>query len=49
MSGDTDMYVAVMGNRNWTSAFSFGSAGADGIDAITLHTSGDLILVGISA
>ena len=50
MSGDTDMYVAVMNaTGNWTSAFSYGSVGADGIDAIALHTSGDLILVGISA
>ena len=47
MSGDTDMFVAVMNTTgNWTSAFSYGSAGADGIDAIALHTSGDLILVG---
>ena len=47
MSGDVDMYVAVMNaTGNWTSAFNFGSIGADGIDAIALHTSGDLILVG---
>ena len=47
MSGDTDMFVAVMNSTgNWTAAYSYGSDGADGIDAIALHTSGDLILVG---
>ena len=47
LSGDTDMYIAIMNaTGNWTSAFSFGSTGADGIDAIALHNSGDLILLG---
>ena len=46
-NGDTDMFVAKLdSNGNWTSAFGFGGNGADGIDAIALHTSGDIILGG---
>ena len=48
MLGDTDMFIAIMNSSgNWTSVSGFGSSnGADGIDAITLHSSGDLIIVG---
>ncbi|MBT4065764.1 MAG: hypothetical protein HOE76_00900 [Euryarchaeota archaeon] len=46
-NGDTDMFVAKLdSNGNWTSAFGFGGNGADGIDAIALHSSGDIILGG---
>ena len=45
--GDGDMFVARMDSEgNWTSSFSFGSAGDDGVGAIALHTSGDIILAG---
>ena len=47
LSGDLDMFVAKMDSEgNWTSAFGFGGIGSDGIDAIALHTSGDIILAG---
>ena len=47
MLGDTDMFIAIMNSTgNWTSAFSFGSDGVDGIDAIALHPSGDIIVTG---
>ena len=45
--GDTDMFVAKMdASGNWTSTYGFGSPGTDGIDAIALHSSGDIILAG---
>lgn len=44
---DTDAYVAVMNSTgNWTSTTNFGSVGDDGIDAIAMHSSGDIILLG---
>lgn len=47
LSGDADMFVAKMNESgNWTSFHGFGSTGADGIDSIALHSSGDLILAG---
>ena len=47
MNGDSDMFVAVMNESgNWTSVHGFGSEGADGIDSIALHPSGDIILAG---
>ena len=47
LDGDTDMFVAKMDSGgNWTSALGFGSNGGDGIDAIALHSSGDIILGG---
>ena len=45
--GDEDIFVATMNSLgNWTSIQGFGSTGADGIDAIALHGSGDIILAG---
>ena len=45
--GDTDMFLAKMNTSgNWTSTYGFGSSGSDGIDAIALHSSGDIILAG---
>ena len=47
LNGDSDMFVARMNSEgNWTSSFGFGSTGDDGVDAIALHTSGDIILAG---
>ncbi len=46
-SGDVDMYVARMNSDGeWNSHTNFGSDGDDGIDAIALHPSGDIILAG---
>ena len=45
--GDGDIFVARMNSEgNWTSSFGFGSTGDDGVTAIALHTSGDIILAG---
>ena len=45
--GDSDIFVAKMdASGNWTSVQGFGSSGTDGIDAIALHPSGDIILAG---
>ena len=47
INGDSDAFIAMTNSSgNWTSAYSFGSQGDDGIDSITLHPSGDLIVVG---
>jgi len=47
INGDSDLFIAMMNaSGNWTSAYSFGSQGDDGIDSIALHPSGDLIVVG---
>ena len=47
LSGDIDIFVAKMdSDGNWTSSFGFGGLGTDGIDAIALHSSGDIILAG---
>ena len=47
INGDSDMFIATLNaSGNWTSAYNFGSQGDDGIDSITLHPSGDLIVVG---
>jgi len=47
MSGDADMFVAKINESgNWTSIHGFGSDGADGVDSIALHPSGDIILAG---
>lgn len=47
MLGDADMFIAISNSSgNWSSVQGYGSDGADGIDAIALHTSGDIIVVG---
>ena len=47
MSGDADIFVAKINESgNWTSIHGFGSNGADGVDSIALHPSGDIILAG---
>ena len=47
MVGDADMFIAILSHEgNWVSAHGFGSEGADGIDAIALHPSGDIIVTG---
>ena len=47
LSDDTDMFIAKMNQSgNWTSLHGFGSIGADGIDSIALHASGDIIIAG---
>ena len=47
MLGDADMFIAVSNETgNWTNIKSYGSPGVDGIDAIALHDSGDIIVVG---
>ena len=47
MDGDADMFIAKINESgNWTSFHGFGSDGADGIDSIALHPSGDIILAG---
>jgi len=46
-NGDSDAYFAVANSSgDWTSAIGFGSPGDDGIDAIALHPSGDIFVVG---
>ena len=45
--GDVDIYLAMsLPNGTWTSVYGFGSNGTDGLDAIALHPSGDVILLG---
>ena len=47
MFGDMDLYIGMINSSgNWTSMFGFGSEGADGIDSIALHDSGDIIIAG---
>ena len=47
INGDTDAFIATMNETgNWTGAINFGSPGGDGINAITLHPSGDIFVVG---
>ena len=44
---DSDSYIAVMNSSgNWTFGLNFGSIGDDGIDALAMHPSGDIILLG---
>lgn len=46
-TGDTDMFLAhADSNGSWTVSEGYGSTGGDGIDAINLHESGDLIVAG---
>ena len=46
-AGDVDMYLAQINSTgNWTNYVGFGSTGEDSIDAIALHTSGDIIIAG---
>ena len=46
-TGDADMFLAhADSNGSWTVSEGYGSEGADGIDAIVLHESGDLIIAG---
>ena len=47
INGDKDAFIASMNTTgNWSSAINFGSTGDDGINAITLHPSGDIFVVG---
>ncbi len=47
ISGDKDAFIATMNTTgNWIGAMNFGSSGDDGINAITLHPSGDIFVVG---
>ena len=47
INGDKDAFIASMNTTgNWTGAINFGSTGDDGINAITLHPSGDIFVVG---
>ena len=47
INGDTDIFFAIINaTGNWTSAVNFGSSGDDGVDAISLHSSGDIFVVG---
>ena len=47
MLGDADVFIAISNESgNWTSLKSYGGSGADGIDAIALHDSGDIVVVG---
>ena len=45
--GDVDMYLAQLNETGaWGANVGFGSIGEDGIDAIALHTSGDIVIAG---
>jgi len=45
--GDVDLFIAMARpNGTWTSVYGFGSNGTDGLNAISLHSSGDIILLG---
>ena len=47
IQGDADMFLATLDNDgNWSQYIGYGSVGEDGIDAIALHPSGDIVVAG---